>query len=43
MVATMGETTAFRPILETVRQRMESDVCGRRILRFDFSMSPFTN
>lgn len=33
MVATMGETTAFRPVLEAIRQRMESDVCGRRILR----------
>lgn len=33
MVATMGETTAFRPILEKIRMRMESDVTGRRILR----------
>ncbi|VIO89867.1 Ubiquinone biosynthesis protein COQ4 homolog, putative [Brugia malayi] len=33
MVATMGETTAFRPILEKIRQRMEGDICGRKILR----------
>ncbi|VDK78930.1 unnamed protein product [Litomosoides sigmodontis] len=33
MVATMGETTAFRRILEKICQRMESDVCGRKILR----------
>ncbi|VDM95633.1 unnamed protein product [Thelazia callipaeda] len=33
MVAAMGETTAFRPILENIRQRMENDVCGRKILR----------
>ncbi|VDK63936.1 unnamed protein product [Onchocerca ochengi] len=33
MVATMGEATAFRPILEKIRQRMESDICGRKILR----------
>ncbi|KAM3727787.1 Ubiquinone biosynthesis protein coq-4 [Dirofilaria immitis] len=33
MVATMAETTAFRPILEKIRHRMESDICGRKILR----------
>uniref|UniRef100_A0A0R3S3V0 Ubiquinone biosynthesis protein COQ4 homolog, mitochondrial n=1 Tax=Elaeophora elaphi TaxID=1147741 RepID=A0A0R3S3V0_9BILA len=33
MVATMGETTAFLPILEKIRQRMEGDICGRKILR----------
>ncbi|EFO27484.1 hypothetical protein LOAG_00995 [Loa loa] len=33
MVAAMGETTAFRPILERIRQRMEGDICGREILR----------
>ncbi|MCP9265199.1 Coenzyme Q biosynthesis protein 4-like [Dirofilaria immitis] len=32
MVATMAETTAFRPILEKIRHRMESDICGRKIL-----------
>ncbi|VDM48013.1 unnamed protein product [Toxocara canis] len=33
MVAVMGETTAFRPILENIRQRMERDVTGNRLLR----------
>uniref|UniRef100_A0A0M3IKB2 Ubiquinone biosynthesis protein COQ4 homolog, mitochondrial n=1 Tax=Ascaris lumbricoides TaxID=6252 RepID=A0A0M3IKB2_ASCLU len=33
MVAVMGETTAFRPILENIRRRMERDVSGNRLLR----------
>ncbi|KAL3990057.1 Coenzyme Q (ubiquinone) biosynthesis protein Coq4 family protein [Acanthocheilonema viteae] len=33
MVAAMGETAAFWPILEKIRQRMEDDICGRKILR----------
>lgn len=33
MVATMGETTAFRPILENIRRRMEMDAVGNRLLR----------
>lgn len=34
MVAVMGETTAFRPILENIRRRMERDVSGNRLLRY---------
>ncbi|VDK19606.1 unnamed protein product [Anisakis simplex] len=33
MVAAMGEVTAFRPILENIRRRMEQDVVGNRLLR----------
>ncbi|VDN60357.1 unnamed protein product [Dracunculus medinensis] len=33
MVATMGETTAFRFILENIRQRMMNDAIGRKLLQ----------
>jgi len=33
MVATMGETTALRPILENIRDRMANDAVGTKILR----------
>ncbi|CAB3407021.1 unnamed protein product [Caenorhabditis bovis] len=33
MVAAMGETTALTPILENLRQRMGSDVAGRKLLK----------
>ncbi|KAK0403981.1 hypothetical protein QR680_017222 [Steinernema hermaphroditum] len=32
MVATMGETTALRPILQNIRDRMASDIVGSKIL-----------
>jgi len=32
MVAAMAETTAFTPILRRLHARMNSDVCGRRLL-----------
>ena len=32
MVATMAETTAFRPILKNIRDRMACDVVGRALL-----------
>ncbi|MFH4983971.1 hypothetical protein AB6A40_010680 [Gnathostoma spinigerum] len=33
MIATMGETTAFRPILENIRRRMENDDSGYWLLK----------
>lgn len=33
MVAAMGETTAIGPVLENIRERMESDVVGRKLLK----------
>lgn len=32
MVATMGETTAIRPILQHLHDRMAADVSGQRLL-----------
>lgn len=32
MVATMGETTALRFVLENIKRRMENDQCGARLL-----------